>query len=387
MSTVLKPPTKGVLIVAPAPQPYGGMALQASLLQRMLEGDGVPAEVLSYNQQFRPSLRWIEKVPALRAIIRTALFCARFWRRSKACAVVHVFACSWLYFLLVVSPSVVTARIRRKRVILNYRGGDADAYLRRFGSLSAPVFRLASVVTAPSPFLASVIRNRIGVAVDIVPNIIDFSTFRYRQRSSLRPRLLVTRHLEELYGIETVLRAFRHILSIFPEATLWIAGTGSQEPYLRRLLAQWRLRNVSFLGHIDHDALPDIYDQCDILLNASKVDNFPASLMEASAAGLVVVSTRAGGIPVLYQDGQSALLVDIDDPEALAAAVQRVLTDKSLGYRLAAGGRTVCAKCEWSGVSESLYATYQCTFQTQKSDSSRGQIVRLASVGVNKESL
>lgn len=194
--------------------------------------------------------------------------------------------------------------------------------------------------------------------VEIVPNIVNFSIFRFRERSPLRPKMLVTRHLLKLYGVETILYAFREIQANFPEASLWIAGSGSEEAYLRNLSATWNLRNVRFLGFIDHKSLPDVYEQCDILLNGSQVDNFPASLMEASAAGLVVVSTNAGGIPFLYRDGENALLVEVGDWKGLASAVERVLLDPSLARRLAAGGLEVCRQCEWSNVRHALYAGY-----------------------------
>jgi glycosyltransferase involved in cell wall biosynthesis len=347
-----------VLIVAPIPPPYGGMALQAVLLGRMLQRDGVSADVLGYNQNFVPRFRKLEHVPALRTFLRAAVFCLRFWRRSGSCQVVHILASSWLYFFLIVAPAIVIGKFRGKRVILNYRGGDADRFLRRCGWLARPWFRMADVITTPSEFLARVIGTRLGMVVSIVPNIVNFSIFRYRERRPFRPRMLVTRHLEKLYDVETVLRAFRQIQTSYPEASLWIAGTGSEEAHLRTLAENWNLSNVEFLGYVDHQGLPDVYDQCDILLNASRVDNFPGSLLEASAAGLVVVSTKAGGIPFLYRDGENSLLVEIGDWQALASAVHRLLANQPLARDLASAGRQLCQQCDWANVRRSLYAAY-----------------------------
>ena len=169
------------------------------------------------------------------------------------------------------------ARMRGKRVVLNYRAGNADVFFRSWGWLIRPFFRMSHAVTSPSGFLAEVIQDRIGVPVEVVPNIANISTFTYRRRPSFGPRMIVTRHLEELYDVESVVRGFRYIQSRFPEATLQIAGTGSQEGRLRELVAEWDLKGVHFLGYVDHKTLPSIYDQCDILLNGSRIDNFPAS--------------------------------------------------------------------------------------------------------------
>jgi glycosyltransferase involved in cell wall biosynthesis len=243
-------------------------------------------------------------------------------------------------------------------VVLNYRGGDADIFLARFGWLARPVFQLANIVTAPSEFLASVIRRRLGLPVAIVPNIVDFSRFSYRKRQIFQPKMLVTRHLEALYGVDTVLRAFRKIQEDYPEASLSVAGAGSEERRLREMASDWGLSGVHFLGYLDHQRLIAIYNECDILLNGSRIDNFPGSLMEASAAGLAVVSTDAGGIPFIYAHGKNALLAAIGDWEQLAANVMRILREPALGPHLAAEGANLCRQCDWSNVRRYLYAAY-----------------------------
>ena len=333
------------------------MAIQAGLLQSLLREDGVPVELLGHNRAFF-HFRFLERIPGVRTILKMELFCRRFWKQAGAADVVHILAASWLNFLLVVCPAILMARLRRDRIVLNYRAGDADRFFRYCGWLVRPFFQMAHVITTPSGFLAEVIQRRIGLPVSIVPNIVNLSMFRYRQRSSLEPKMLVTRHLEKLYDVETVVRAFGQVQASYPAASLWIAGTGSQEARLRELVSESNLRNVRFLGNVDHTNLPSIYDQCDILLNASRIDNFPGSLLEASAAGLVVVSTKAGGIPFLYEHGKNALLVEVADWKELGLAVERVLRDQELGRKLAYAGIELCQRCEWRSIRESLYGIY-----------------------------
>jgi glycosyltransferase involved in cell wall biosynthesis len=223
------------------------------------------------------------------------------------------------------------------------------------------IFRLATLVTAPSEFLAEAVRECFGITCEVVPNILDGSVFHHRQRTNLRPRILVTRHMEEIYGVEVALRAFRVVQSHFPEASLWIAGTGSQEPNLRRMVSDWNLSNVRFLGYVPHSELGAIYDECDILLNASFVDNFPGSLLEASGAGLVVVSTGAGGIPFMFRHEESALLVKPGDWAGLAIAVERVLQTPSVAHALAKAAANLADSCRWPIVRKKLYAAYGFT--------------------------
>jgi glycosyltransferase involved in cell wall biosynthesis len=253
---------------------------------------------------------------------------------------------------------VVISRVRGKRVILNYRGGEADQFFSRFGLFLKPFFRMAHVVTAPSQFLVVVIGRRIGVPVRIVPNIVNFSRFRYRERKPLQPKMLVTRHLLKLYDIESVIRAFAEVQKRYPQASLDIVGTGDQESYLRNVVSNLNLMNVEFRGYVPQRDLPEIYDQCDILLNASRADNFPGSLVEAAASGLVVISTGVGGIPYIFESGKSALLVEAGDWSGLAAGALRVLEDPGLASRLTREALQQCRKYDWAEVRRLLYPIY-----------------------------
>jgi len=347
-----------LLLIAPSPPPYGGMAIQARLLEKLLRQEGIEVEFFPSNLPFPAWLRGFERVPCVRTVIRSALIALRLWGAVRRAEVVHVLAASWVYFFAVAYPAVIYSRLQGKRVVLNYRAGDAARFFRQFGWAVKPIVKMASEVTAPSDFLARVMRDTFHVPVGIVRNILDSSVFRYRKRTAIRPSLLVTRHLELIYDVETGLKAFRKVQEHYPEASLWIAGTGSQEQRLRELADGWNLKNVHFLGHVAHTDLPAVYEQCDILLNSSRVDNFPGALLEASGAGLVVVSTCAGGIPFMYQNGKSALLVEPGDWEGLARSVELVLQTPGLGESLAAEAVTLVRECDWKEVRRALYKAY-----------------------------
>jgi glycosyltransferase involved in cell wall biosynthesis len=214
------------------------------------------------------------------------------------------------------------------------------------------------VVTAPSEFLAKLIREYFHMPVVIVPNVLDLKLFRYRERATVQPKLLVTRHLEKIYDVESVVRGFQLVQSRFPAATLWIAGTGSQEEVLRNLVATLNLNHVRFLGQVAHDDLPAIYDQCDICVNASRVDNFPGALLEASAAGMPIVSSRAGGIPFIYENRKNVLLWEPGDWQELATAVEELVLSPSLALQLSTEGMRLAQQFDWDSVRSSLYRAY-----------------------------
>jgi glycosyltransferase involved in cell wall biosynthesis len=135
-------------------------------------------------------------------------------------------------------------------------------------------------------------------------------------------------------------------------------GTGDQEKYLRGLVSTWKLENVEFLGYVPQEDLPAVYEKCDILLNASLADNFPGSLVEAAAAGLIVVSTGVGGIPFIFENDKNAILVEPGDWAGLAAGALRVLEDPALASRLAKDALKQCQEYDWKNVRRLLYPMY-----------------------------
>jgi glycosyltransferase involved in cell wall biosynthesis len=356
-----------ILLIGPGMPPYGGMGLQARQMCDLLLSDGMQVVFAPSNPAFPRWLHFLESARGARPIFRSILFAWRLWKALPQADVVHVMACSWLSFFVVAYPAVWLSYWARKRTVLNYRGGEAERFFRWFGWLARPVFRRAKVITAPSGFLADVIRKQFNVPVAIVSNILNLSAFRFRQRTTFRPKMLVTRHLEKIYDIESVLRAFRIVEKKYPEASLWIAGTGSEEQHLRKLVSQWGLRNVEFLGHVRHQDLPPIYDACDIYVNASRFDNFPGGLLEASASGLAIVSTYAGGIPFIYQNGKNSLLVPPGDWAGLAAAIEKVLQCPLQSADLTRHANVLAQACDWQHVRKSLYRAY---WETPENDHS-----------------
>jgi glycosyltransferase involved in cell wall biosynthesis len=349
---------RSVLLIGPAVPPYGGMAIQGRLMYELLNQEGITTGFLASNLPFPKNLQFLEKLRGVRPFLRSAWMCCRLWSMLRQAEVVHILACSWLYFFVVVCPALVISRVRGKRVILNYRGGEADPFLKRSAIFLKPFFRMAHVVTAPSQFLVGVIGRRIGVPVQIVPNIVNFRRFTYRERKPLRPRMIVTRHLLKLYDIESVIRAFGMVQASYPEASLLVVGTGDQEAYLRDLVRTLNLRQVEFLGYVPQQDLPALYDRCDILLNASRADNFPGSLVEAAASGLVVTTTAAGGIPYIFENGKSALMVEPGDWKGLGNAALRVLEDPALASRLSQEALRQCRQYDWHNVRRVLYSFY-----------------------------
>jgi len=230
--------------------------------------------------------------------------------------------------------------------VLNYHSGEAPDHLRR-SALARRTLRSVDAVLVPSAFLVDVFAG-FGIPARAIPNVIDVSRFRFRERRPLAPRLLSTRSFEPHYNVACTLRAFRRVQTRWPDATLTLAGTGSQDAALRTLARALGLRGVTFLGAVPPERMPGIYDAADIYVQTPDLDNMPLSLLEAYASGTPAVSTAVGGVPTMLTPGVEGLLAPRGDHEAVADAVLRLLSQPDLATTLARTARAACGAYTWA---------------------------------------
>jgi glycosyltransferase involved in cell wall biosynthesis len=334
------------------------MTLQAERLHSRLLSEGMPVVTVPTNPQPSAGMRFLQHVPVLRTLARELQYLLSLRRLfARRIAVIHHLSASGLYFFLHSVPVLVLGRLAGKRVILNYRGGRAADFLRSWKWFVTPFMRLAYQVAVPSEFLQRIFAGY-GLTSVLLPNIAEQDLFSFRERKSFSPRLLVTRNLEPMYNVECILRAFRLVQNYFPQAVLGIVGSGSEDARLRQMASDWRLHGVTFYGAVRNQDLPIIYAQHDIYVNASSVDNFPGALVEAACSGLPIVTTRAGGIPDMLPDRERAILVPLNDHEALALGVLECLRNAQLAHKLAVSARDWAQQFSWAHVFPRLMDCY-----------------------------
>jgi len=152
------------------------------------------------------------------------------------------------------------------------------------------------------------------------------------------PVISIVGRLQPVKGHRIFLAAARMVLGVRPDARFWIIGDGELRSELEAMASQIGLGGaVCFLGY-RKDAL-QLLRMSDVAVCASHYESFSRFLLEALALERPVVATAVGGIPEIVVDGKTGLLVPPRDPEALAAAVLRLLEDRELAQRLGAAGR------------------------------------------------
>jgi glycosyltransferase involved in cell wall biosynthesis len=347
-----------ICIVAPSLRYVGGQSAQADLLLQHWQNDpDIAISFLAVDPPLPRALGWAERIPGLRTILREPIYFWHLWRGLKDVDIAHIFSASYWSFLLAPAPASFFAKMRGAKTLINYHSGEARDHLQRFRSAKFVLSRVDKIVV-PSGYLVDVFRE-FGLPASAVPNIVDLAQFRYRERTSLRPRLVCTRGFSAYYSVDIVVRAFAEVKNKYPEAQLDLVGGGPLEGDVRKLVADLNLSGVNFAGVASRQEIGKYYDQADIFINASWLDNMPLSIIEAFAAGTPVVTTSPECMPYLVEHERTGLLSPVGDADALAANVIRLLRDPALAARLAQNAYKESQDYTWEAVREQWVNTYR----------------------------
>ncbi len=180
-------------------------------------------------------------------------------------------------------------------------------------------------------------------AVDAGPYTAGCSGDWFRREFGLEPgtrTLAVVAQLIERKGHRYLLDALAGIIQRHPELRVFLFGRGPLEPELRGQIRRLGLAaRVSLAGF--RSDLERILPCLDLLVHPASLEGLGVSLLQAAAAGLPIVATRAGGIPEIVRDRENGLLVPPGDSRALGEAVLWLLDHPDEARALGARGRAL----------------------------------------------
>jgi glycosyltransferase involved in cell wall biosynthesis len=240
-----------------------------------------------------------------------------------------------------------------KPYVVTLHGGNLPAFSRRYPWRVRRLLRRAAVVTTPSRYLLGQMRSY-RADLRLLPNPLDLGAYRFTPRVRVQPRLIWLRAFHEIYNPVLAPRIAASLSADFPSLQLMMIGPDKGDGSLQRTRHSAAELGVAarivLPGGVPKAEVPEWLDQGDIFLNTTRFESFGVAVMEAAAMGLCIVSTNVGELSHLWQDGHDALLVPTDDPEAMAAAVRRILTEPGLAERLSRNARAKAQEFDWSVV-------------------------------------
>ncbi len=328
-----------VALVAPSMKNVGGQSIQAKrLLDAFTDNDEIELVFVPNNPETS-----FQNIKFFRTIFTSLKFWSSLFFKIPKADIVHVFSSGTTSYIISTIPPLVAAKLFGKKIVLNYHTGEAETHLKNWKRTAKPTMKEFDRIVVPSDFLVDVFA-KFDLKAEAIFNFVESENFKFRARNPLKPVFLSNRNFERHYKIADVLRAFKLIRQKMTEAKLIVAGYGSEETKLKKLAEDLKLENAEFVGRVEQGEMPNIYDSADVYLNSSIVDNMPLSIIEAFACGLPVVSTDAGGIPYIIRNGETGLLVEANDYEALARQAIRLFEDKDLAQNIIRKASAECKK-------------------------------------------
>ncbi len=228
------------------------------------------------------------------------------------------------------------------------------AAVRTYRTLEATLARLG-VVVVPSYALADFLREN-GFPrqrLRVIPYGIDVR--RTEPGPAHEPFVVATSaYLIPRKGVDTLIKACSRASR---PLTVEIFGDGPLRPQLERQAKELGVR-ACFRGNVTD--VRDRLDEVDLFVLPTRGDNLPVAILEAMASAVPVVATRVGGIPELVVDGETGVLVDVGDSDAMAAAIDALAADKerrdSFGR---AGARRASSLFEAGAVARRIVGLYE----------------------------
>jgi spore coat protein SA len=200
-------------------------------------------------------------------------------------------------------------------------------------------------------------------------------------------RLLFVGRISPEKGVHILLDAFEKVVEHYPQVHLDVVGPIGSTPikFIIALSGEGRVRDlasfyhgdgyfshlqaklssdvtsqVSFPGFVPHSRLVEHYRKADVLINPSLSEAFGMSLIEAMAVEVPVIGARVGGMVDIVKDGETGLLVEPGDADALSEAILYLLSDNELRRRMGKAGRKqATARYSWDQVTKNLLHFYE----------------------------
>ena len=145
---------------------------------------------------------------------------------------------------------------------------------------------------------------------------------------------------ERYKGHDQLLLAWPRVLADVPEASLVMVGRGDDVERLHAKAAALGVgRNVHFTGFLPDSALRAVLRNASVFAMPSRGEGFGLVYLQAMRAGVPCLGSRDDAAADVIVDGETGLLVPRQDPEAIAGAVSRLLTDESMRRRMGEAGR------------------------------------------------
>jgi glycosyltransferase involved in cell wall biosynthesis len=212
---------------------------------------------------------------------------------------------------------------------------------------------LSDAIITTGEFIRGQLINELGIdaeKVRSIPTGVDIGKYSSADGKKVRAELGfgpddivlgTAAALRSWKGHEFLIKAMPMLLKDYPQIKMVFAGEGRRRRRMKVWIDELGIsKNVFLLGH--REDVADVISSFDISLLASYAsEGIPQFVLQSMAAGKPVIGTTIGGIPEVVRDGVNGLIVPPMDPEAIAAAVKKIISTNGMKEKMGEAGRTM----------------------------------------------
>lgn len=278
---------------------------------------------ISNNIEIITTTTEFKKIPKFFDTLKTIYF----QRKNFSIAIVPLYGTAPSFLWQQAATKLL--RFLNKKIILIVHGGSIPQQLQSGKKFFLNAMQRANIVVAPSPFFKTVLQQYAVDAV-VIPNVLNLSNYAFQNKNTFAPNIMWMRSFSKVYNPFMAINVAVNLKKKYPFFKMIMAGTdGGLFEATKKLAEQNDVQNnILFPGYISTEQKNKLAIECDIYINTNNIDNAPVSVIEFMALGLPVISTNCGGIPYIIKNNENGLLVDVNDAEAMANKIEKIITDQ-----------------------------------------------------------
>ena len=251
----------------------------------------------------------------------------------------------------------LAGRLTRVPVVNTARGMDVRISDR---GLAGILFNLAAQLSDRLVVVSEAMRgHRVLKNAEIIPSGVDDVFFTLEAHHG-QPKIIYTRSLEPVYDVPTLIRSIPLVVQQYPAARFIIAGTGSQEAFLKNLVHALHMDGqVEFVGAVTQQGIVQLMQNALVFVSPSLDDGTSIALLEAMGAGLVPIVSDIGANRPWVRDGKDGYLFEPGDAYDLAQAIIKALEGRIQPSILAEKRDYVKQRVAWSTIAQQYLSLYK----------------------------
>ena len=245
-----------------------------------------------------------------------------------------------------------------------YKYESGINFLSAFISYLLEKYALSKIkdIIVLAPQIEQIIRKMTDSKTYIIPNGVDCDeTDDIRTFKAIKhPSMIYMGVLENVKGVDVLIKAVKTIKSDVPDIHLYVAGQGFQEENLKKLTKKLDLDgNIDFLGYISGEEKYSLMKSANVLVLPSLWESLPIAVLEGMACGKPIIASNVGGVPYLVDDGVNGFLVQPGEVNELADKIITLLKDKKLQEAMGRESLNRSEDFEWNKIAEKTIDLYK----------------------------